>query len=110
MAKEWAKPFYNSKEWIECRASYIRKMPIAKRGLCERCYLEGKHVKGDELHHKIHLNQKNIHDRRITLNHSNLILLCKECHREIHGDRTPTQYVYDDNGELIPNPKYHAPI
>ena len=85
-------------------------MPTHKRGLCEKCYEKGKHILGEELHHKIWLTPKNINDKDITLNHSNLILLCRECHREAHGDRKPAQYIYNDNGELIPNPKYTAPI
>ncbi|PWL65941.1 MAG: HNH endonuclease [Amedibacillus dolichus] len=110
MAREFAKAFYNSKEWIQCRESYIKAMPKYKRGLCECCYNKGKHVLGQELHHKIWLTPKNIHDRNITLNHDNLILLCFDCHREKHNQRKQNQYVFNDRGELIPNEKYIAPI
>ena len=110
MAREFAKAFYNSDRWRTCREQYIKAMPTHKRGLCEKCYEKGKHILGEELHHKIWLTPKNINDKDITLNHSNLILLCRECHREAHGDRKPAQYIYNDNGELIPNPKYTAPI
>jgi len=40
MAKEWAKKFYNSTAWKECRAAYIKSV----QGLCETC-LERDEVK-----------------------------------------------------------------
>mgnify|MGYP003296315547 CR=1 FL=1 len=102
MAREFAKVFYRSQEWKRCRESYIRKMPRAKRGLCEECYKHGKHVLGKELHHKIWLNEKNINNKEITLNHDNLILLCFECHQKIHGKRKEyTTYGYDENGNVV---------
>ncbi len=110
MAREFAKAFYNSTEWKQCREQYIKSMPKYKRGLCEQCYRKGKHVLGEELHHKIWLTPNNIHNKNVTLNHDNLILLCFECHREAHNERKPNQYIFNDKGELIPNPKYIAPI
>ena len=110
MAREFAKAFYNSVRWKTCREQYIKAMPMHMRGLCENCFTKGKHTLGEELHHKIWLTPKNIHDGNITLNHKNLILLCFDCHREIHGQRKQSQYIYNDAGELIPNPKYTAPI
>ena len=110
MAREFARPFYNSKEWKECRKRYLELMPKYKRGLCEKCYKKGEHVLGEELHHKIWLTPKNIHDRNITLNHDNLILLCFDCHKEEHQMRNHNQYIFNEQGELIPNPKYKPPI
>nr|DAV20238.1 MAG TPA: NinG protein [Caudoviricetes sp.] len=110
MAREFAKAFYNSKEWLQCRQGYIKAMPKYKRGLCECCYSKGKHVLGQELHHKIWLTPKNIYDRNITLNHGNLILLCFDCHKEIHQMRKKSQYIINKYGELIPNEKYKPPI
>ena len=110
MAREFAKAFYNSEAWTTCKRRYIQLMPRYMRGLCEKCYADGKHIKGQELHHKVWLTPNNIHDSNVTLNHDNLILLCRDCHREAHGDRKPSQYVFNDQGELIPNIKYNAPI
>ncbi|WP_265445078.1 hypothetical protein [Acetivibrio straminisolvens] len=31
--KEWAKPFYKSKAWQDCREAFF----IFRHGLCERC-------------------------------------------------------------------------
>lgn len=110
MAREFAKAFYNSEAWKTCKKRYIQLMPRNKRGLCEKCFEKGSHIKGDELHHKIWLNPDNINDSNITLNHNNLILLCRECHREAHGDRKPSQYVFNDKGEIVANSRYKAPI
>ena len=110
MAREFAKAFYNSKRWRTCRKRYIELMPKYKRGLCERCYAKGIHTLGEELHHKTPLTPKNINDSNITLNHDNLIFLCKDCHAQMHTNRNETQYIYDKNGNVIPNPKYKPPI
>ncbi|QSX06447.1 HNH endonuclease [Sedimentibacter sp. zth1] len=61
--------FYKSKEWRQCRNSYF----IYKHGICERCGELGKIV-----HHKIYINKNNIIDPEVTLNFSNLILLCQD--------------------------------
>ena len=102
MARKFAKPFYNSKAWKDCRESYKKAIPKYKRGLCEQCYEKGKHEIGDEVHHKIWLTPNNINDPNITLNHDNLILLCYECHKAIHTKRVKKRYVFNDKGELIP--------
>ena len=83
-------------------------MPRDRRGLCEICYAKGKHVLGEELHHKIHLTPDNIHDRSITLNHDNLIFLCRECHKAQHElqYKSAKRYYYDKEGNLIQNPRF----
>lgn len=72
------------------------------------CYTKGKHVLGEELHHKIPLTPENIHDKNITLNPDNLIFLCRECHRAQHeiAHRGNKRYYYDKEGNLIQNPRY----
>ena len=103
MARPFSKAFYNSQEWKDCRTSYVLRMPVAKRGLCEQCYKEGKHTFGKELHHKIPLSPHNMNDRKITLGHDNLILLCFECHQRAHGKRSDDrQYIVDEYGNIIP--------
>ena len=101
MAREFARDFYNSVEWKLCRKSYIDSMPIDRRGLCEKCFAEGKHVLGKELHHKIFLTPSNIKDRNISLNHNNLILLCKDCHKKMHEAKDKRPYTFDEFGNLI---------
>lgn len=109
MAKDFAKVFYNSKAWKQCRSSYIRSV----HGLCERCVKEGIRKKdgtiptGDIVHHKIHLNEMNINDPSITLNHNNLEYLCLECHNKHHNfnreKRTATRsgFKFNSKGELV---------
>ena len=102
MARAFAKPFYNSKEWKICRQRYIELMPRYKRGLCEECYNKGIHKLGEELHHKIELSPKNINNRNITLNHDNLIFLCFECHKKRHMSERERSYVIDKEGNILP--------
>lgn len=75
MAKLWAKPFYNSKAWQDCRDGYFN----LRFGLCELC-----DKPGEEVHHKIFLTPENINNENITLNWDNLQLLCKKCHNAVH--------------------------
>lgn len=107
MAREFAKSFYNSKAWKECREAYKRSV----YGLCERCLANGKYVPGDEVHHKIYLTPENIRDPNVTLNWDNLILLCASCHSKEHNEKYgPLQegLLFDENGDLKPIPPISA--
>jgi len=75
VAKEWAKPFYKSKAWQDCREAYF----VSRHGLCELC-----NKPGEEVHHKIFLTPENINDPNISLNWDNLQVLCKTCHNAVH--------------------------
>ena len=76
MARDFAKAFYNSKEWQHCRDAYIEHV----HGLCERCHRPGWIV-----HHKCYLTPANIEDPNVTLNFDNLEYLCQDCHNLEHG-------------------------
>ncbi len=106
MAREFAKSFYNSSAWRMCRRRYIELMPRYKRGLCELCYEKGIHKLGEEVHHKVELTPANINDIKITLNHDNLILLCHDCHTQIHMAKYQPRLIYDEDGNVYPNPNY----
>ena len=94
MAKEWAKAFYNSIAWQQCRDGYIKSV----FGLCERCGKPGYIV-----HHKIHLTPGNINDPNITLNWDNLEYLCQDCHNKEHNtSKVNRRYKFDDKGNVIP--------
>jgi len=101
MAQEFAKKFYNSKAWRECRASYI----ISVNHLCEHCLRDGKHVPGYIVHHIKHLSPLNINNPDITLNHDNLEYVCKECHEVIHYGKpkraTRNGTKFNESGELV---------
>ncbi|MBK1678641.1 HNH endonuclease [Rhodospirillum rubrum] len=93
--KPWAKKFYNSKAWKECRASYIPKV----FGLCEHCSRPGY-----ILDHIKELTPENINDPRITLNHNNLQFLCLECHNtKTFAIYSPTMQglMFDEEGNLV---------
>lgn len=96
MAKVWAKGFYKSKAWLDCREGYIKVV----HGLCERCGNPG-----DILHHKILLNPSNINNPEITLNWEHLEYLCQTCHnREHHSEEhetTRNDVKFDELGNII---------
>ncbi len=92
--RAWARKFYGSVAWQNCRRDYAK----SKAGLCERCLSRGLIVPGEEVHHKVPITPQNISDPSITLNWSNLILLCKACHDAEHSQ---SRYQIDQNGELI---------
>lgn len=82
MAKDFAKGFYKSKAWKDCRAAYFK----AARGLCERCLSRGIYRAGEIVHHKEHISPENIQDPRVLLDWGNLQLVCRDCHAELHAD------------------------
>ena len=107
VARDFAKKFYNSKQWIKCREAYKQSV----NGLCERCLSKGKYVPGDEVHHKIYLTPENINDPNITLSFENLELLCSSCHNNEHHstDVTAEGLCFNEHGELVvDNPKKSA--
>ena len=97
--RDFAKKFYKSKAWQECRAGYVK----AKAGLCEKCLAKGLYKPGEIVHHKEHLSPGNIDNPDITLNWDNLELLCRDCHAaehpEIYG--APKRYTIDEFGNVI---------
>ena len=100
MAKPYAKVFYQSKAWKDCRASYIASV----YGLCERCEAKGTFINGDIVHHKVYLNAVNINDPNITLNHKHLEYLCIECHNTEHYrkyEATREGFSFDDEGNIV---------
>ena len=81
MAKPYAKRFYSSKAWQDCRNEYAKR----RHHLCENCLRRGIYRPGTIVHHKIELDPVNIERPEITLNFDNLELLCRDCHSQIHG-------------------------
>lgn len=94
--KGFADEFYVSQRWIRCARGYRIKVG----GLCERCRAKGKIVPAEEVHHKIKLTPENINNPEITLNWSNLIALCKDCHKELH--RKQKRWTVDEDGNVTP--------
>lgn len=97
--KPFAKQFYASKAWKNCRESYISQRMLIDGGLCEECHEEQGYI----LHHKIMLTEHNINNPNISLNHSNLKYVCKECHDQyeghgVHNNHKPLNVLFDANG------------
>lgn len=79
--QDFAKQFYKSKKWQTCRRSYIAKRMQIDGGLCEEC----RDAQGYIVHHRIGLTPENIQNPGVTLNHSLLAYVCKDCHDQYEG-------------------------
>ena len=95
MRDEFAQPFYGSKAWKKCRASYKHY----RMGLCERCLARGEINPGVIVHHKIHLTPENITDPMIALSWDNLELLCRDCHALAH--KPEKRFKVDELGRVV---------
>lgn len=95
MAKEWAKDFYQSKNWINAREYVMSKY----FRICQKC----KERPAEIVHHIVWLNPSNINNPNITLNENNLLPVCRECHAKIHEgvSATSEEVMFNSNGELI---------
>ena len=92
--RTWAKQFYGSRAWQDCRKAYAKSVG----GLCESCLARGLVVPGVQVHHKTPITPDNIGNPDVTLNWDNLMLLCKACHDAQHTQR---RYAVGPDGELI---------
>lgn len=95
-----AKKFYDSKPWKSCRESYIAKRILIDGGMCEHC----KERLGYIVDHKEEINDSNINNAMISLNHDNLQYLCLECsnRKTFSKDDTNRGVRFDDDG----NPEF----
>jgi 5-methylcytosine-specific restriction endonuclease McrA len=92
MSNSNLKWFYNSREW-----KAVRLCKLANVGyMCEQCG-----GIAEEVHHKILLDELNTHDPNISLNQSNLIALCKECHNLTHNRFKKKVCRFDQDGNPI---------
>ena len=98
MAKKFSKKLYNSKEWRNIKTFVLNRDLY----ICQVC---GK-PNSKTVHHIVELTPANINSPTITLNADNLITLCEECHRCVHGDYTynkeEVRYLFDTDGNIIP--------
>ena len=98
MAREFAKQFYSSKAWQDCRNSYAKKA----HHLCEECLRKGIYTPGVIVHHVEELTPANIYNPEVALNYSNLELLCRKCHDEQHSERDKARrYSFDADGNIF---------
>lgn len=95
--REFAKGFYQSKEWKKVSRLYMS----SRNYVCERC--------GEVAticHHKTYLTPQNITDPNISLSFDNLECLCQDCHNKEHFRQrySPTGTAFDENGNLVRQP------
>lgn len=94
MAHDYAKSFYTSKQWIECRTGYMQ----SQHYICERC-----NDIAVICHHKDYITPGNIDDPNITLNWMNLEACCQTCHNNEHQLKSNCRegLAFDSKGNLI---------
>lgn len=98
MAKDFAKAFYSSKRWQDCRNGYARSVGF----LCENCLRRGIYKPGEIVHHRIEIDPITIHNPEVALNWNNLELLCRECHAEAHDERKrDRRYIIGADGKIF---------
>ena len=96
--RDFAESFYKSKRWKANRNAYVKSVG----GLCEACAKRGLIVPGEIVHHRIELTPENIHDPSVTMDWSNLELVCRECHADRHPKRrNGRRYVVDAQGRVV---------
>lgn len=98
--KAWAKKFYHSKAWQDCRDGYIQSV----HGLCERCLSKEVIKPGKIVHHKELLTPQNINNPNIALNWNKLEYVCQDCHNREHMSKhsaTREDVMFNENGDLI---------
>ena len=101
MAKAFARDFYNSTAWKRTRQAYAASVG----GLCERCLRAGRYVPGEIVHHIRELTPDNIGDPGVALDWSNLELVCRDCHADIH-EHKERRYQIDEFGRVIVEPPF----
>ena len=72
--------FYTTRAWKKCRATVLSE----HGGLCQICLGKGLIVPAVHVHHVKPITPDNLDDPTITLDSSNLMALCEECHAEQH--------------------------
>ena len=113
VAKAFARKFYSSKAWQDCRNEYAAR----KHYLCENCLRRGIYKPGEIVHHKIEIDPITIERPEIALSFDNLELLCRDCHAAAHeqsGGRwtevnrkkretrdASNRYVVGENGKIF---------
>lgn len=87
--------FYNTVAWRETRKAYRKSVG----GLCEKCLQNGITRAGVIVHHKIPIDVNNMTDPNVTLSWDNLMLLCRDCHADVHKNRE-RRYTIDSLGRV----------
>ena len=98
MSRPFARQFYSSKAWQDCRNEYMKYAHY----LCEDCMKRGIYKPAKEVHHIEELTPENIYRPEISLSLNNLVALWKECHAARHNEKEKEKrYFFGKNGEII---------
>ena len=87
--------FYSSPAWKRFSESIRRQ----RHYVCEKCGQPGNVV-----HHVKPIDERNVSDQDIALEPTNMMLLCRACHEEIHNRaaKQPRRTVlFDANGNVV---------
>lgn len=95
--QEFARAFYKSKAWEHTRKAYAASVGW----LCEDCAKEGRLVTGKVVHHIVPITPQNITDPSVTLDWSNLRLVCQNCHAQEHRQHKGMRYDILPDGRVI---------
>ena len=81
------KTFYKSKEWERFRdlIIYERQDCIKKINYCDKCHKQIVNRYDLIVHHKVELTEANVNDYSISLNPSNVEIICFNCHNKEHA-------------------------
>ncbi len=100
MAREFARRFYSSKAWQDCRNAYAKKA----HHLCEDCLAKGIYKPGEIVHHVIEIDPVTIEKPEVALNFDNLRLVCRDCHAEEHRRKKKGQrFTVGADGKIFSN-------
>ena len=86
--------FYTTTAWRKCRAAVLSE----HGGLCQICMSKGLIEPAVHVHHVKPITPDNVDDPRITLDMSNLMALCEECHANQHRKK---RWRVDETGRVI---------
>jgi predicted kinase len=100
MAKDYARPFYDSQQWRTTREAYLH----SQHYICEDCGGTASIV-----HHITYIKPWNVNDPDITLNWNNLKAVCEKCHAAEHARDMKSRgaaarlngVAFDEDGNLI---------
>ena len=99
MAKAYAKKFYKSKAWQQCRRAYVSMRINIDGGMCQHC----RERPGYIADHIEEITPDNINDPEVTLNHKNIQYLCTICHNKKTFSKSENDFLkFDSEGQPLP--------
>lgn len=85
---------YNCERWKKVRK--LKRLMV--HGTCEMCLAKGKYYPGKIVHHIEPITDLNFMNDDIMYGMDNLMYVCDNCHKEIHGEAV--DYFFDEEGNV----------